>query len=113
MVCHPGGPADSRNFVGNARVKRLPMVQDAAPVIVYLVDFAPGGRTNWHTHSAPQLLLVVDGHGLIQKWGEAVRTITAGDAVTIEPNEKNEIHLTLVLHLEIRPEIVSEKNVQK
>lgn len=28
-----------------------------------------------------------------------------------EPNEGGEIHLTLVLHLEIRPKIVSEKNV--
>ena len=85
----PFEPADARNFVGTARVKRLPVVEGAEPVIVYLVEFEPFGRTNWHTHSAPQVLLVVEGRGLVQKWGEPVRAIRAGDAVTIEPNEKH------------------------
>jgi quercetin dioxygenase-like cupin family protein len=85
----PFEAADQRNFVGNARVKRLPLVEGSQPVIVYLVDFEPGGRTNWHTHSEPQLLLILEGRGLVQKWGEPVRTISAGDAITIEPNEKH------------------------
>ena len=58
-------------------------------VIVYLVDFEAGARTNWHRHSAPQLLLVKEGRGLVQKWGEPVREIAAGDAVRIDPNEKH------------------------
>ena len=83
-------PADARNFVGSARVKKLPMVEEAGQsVIVYLVEFEPGGRTNWHRHTAPQLLLVKEGTGLVQKWGEPVRAINAGDAVCIEPNEKH------------------------
>ena len=77
----PFQPADPRNFVGSARVKRLPMVEEGGQsVIVYLVEFEPGGRTNWHRHSAPQLLLVKEGRGLVQKWGEPVRAIAAGDA---------------------------------
>jgi quercetin dioxygenase-like cupin family protein len=84
------GPADPKNFVGSARVKKLPMVEDGAQsVIVYLVEFEAGGRTNWHRHSAPQLLLVKDGRGLVQKWGEPVQTISAGDAICIEPGEKH------------------------
>jgi len=87
----PFEPADPRNFVGSARVKRLPLIEDggAQAVIVYLVEFQPGGRTNWHRHSAPQLLLVKEGRGLVQKWGEPVREMAAGDAITIEPNEKH------------------------
>src|SRR4051812_35567658 len=85
----PFQPADPRNFRGNARVKRLPLVEGTEPVIVYLVAFEPGGRTNWHTHTAPQLLLVTEGRGLVQKWGEPTRTISAGDAITIEPHEKH------------------------
>ena len=86
----PFEPADVRNFMGSARVKRLPMVEGGGQsVIVYLVEFEPGGRTNWHRHSAPQLLLVQEGHGLVQKWGEPVRQITAGDAICIEPDEKH------------------------
>ena len=83
-------PADARNFVGSARVRKLPMVEDGGQsVIVYLVEFEAGGRTNWHRHTAQQLLLVKEGRGLVQKWGEPVRAIAAGDAVCIEPNEKH------------------------
>lgn len=87
-------PADSRNFIGTARVARLPVVErleagSRESVIVYLVEFAAGARTNWHRHSAPQVLLVKEGRGLVQKWGEPVRQIAAGDAVTIEPHEKH------------------------
>ena len=86
----PFEPADPKNFVGSARVKKLPMVEtDGQSVIVYLVQFEPGGRTNWHRHSAPQLLLVKEGRGLVQKWGEPVRAISAGDAICIEPDEKH------------------------
>jgi 4-carboxymuconolactone decarboxylase len=85
----PFEPADPRNFVGAARVRRLPVVEGAQPVIVYLVAFEPGARTNWHIHSAPQVLLVMEGRGLVQKWGEPARRIAAGDAITIEPNEKH------------------------
>ena len=86
----PFAPADPKNFVGSARVKKLPMVEEAGQsVIVYLVEFEAGGRTNWHRHSAPQLLLVKEGRGLVQKWGEPVRVIAAGDAVCIEPDEKH------------------------
>ena len=82
--------ADERNFVGSARVMKMPMVEDATqPVVVYLVEFEPGGRTNWHRHSGPQLLLVKEGRGFVQKWGERPRAIAAGDAITIEPNEKH------------------------
>ena len=93
MKLLPGGhlePVDLRNFVGTARVQRMPVVQGPGEsVVVFLVDFDPGARTNWHRHSAPQVLLVKEGRGLVQKWGEPVREIAAGDAVTIEPNEKH------------------------
>jgi quercetin dioxygenase-like cupin family protein len=86
----PFAPVDSKNFVGSARVKKLPMVEDGGQsVIVYLVEFEAGARTNWHRHSAPQLLLVQEGRGLVQKWGEPAREIAAGEAVCIEPNEKH------------------------
>ena len=86
----PFAAADPKNFVGSARVKKLPMVEERGQsVVVYLVEFEAGGRTNWHRHSAPQLLLVKEGRGFVQKWGEPIRTMAAGDAICIEPNEKH------------------------
>jgi quercetin dioxygenase-like cupin family protein len=33
--------------------------------LVNNVHFAPGGRTNWHTHGAGQILIVTAGEGLV------------------------------------------------
>ena len=88
----PFEPADPKNFVGSARVKRLPIVEGRRDqsVIVYLVEFEAGGRTNWHRHSAPQLLLVKEGRGLVQKWGEPrARDRGRATPICIEPNEKH------------------------
>jgi quercetin dioxygenase-like cupin family protein len=93
MKLLPGGrlePADRKNFIGAARVQRMPVVEGGGqPVNVFLVVFEPGARTNWHRHSGPQVLLVKEGRGLVQKWGEPVREIGEGDAITIEPHEKH------------------------
>jgi quercetin dioxygenase-like cupin family protein len=54
-----------------------------------MVRFEPGARTHWHTHPLGQTLCVVSGIGRVQKWGEKVREIRAGDVVWIPPNEKH------------------------
>lgn len=82
-------PVDPRNFVGNAHVRRLLITEGDEPVVVYFVDFEPGGRTNWHAHSGIQLLLVTEGRGRVQKWGDPPQDLGAGDAVCIEPGEKH------------------------
>ena len=84
----PFEPADERNFVGSARVKKLPLVDGSEPVVVYLVQFDPGGRTTG-TATAASAAPVKDGQGYVQKWGEPAHAIGPGDAITIEPNEKH------------------------
>lgn len=53
------------------------------------VSFSPGARTAWHTHPGGQILYVSSGRGLIQKEGEPVRAISAGDTVVIAAGEKH------------------------
>jgi quercetin dioxygenase-like cupin family protein len=53
------------------------------------VAFEPGARTAWHTHPLGQTLYVVSGVGRVQKLGEPVREIRAGDTVWIPPGEKH------------------------
>jgi quercetin dioxygenase-like cupin family protein len=53
------------------------------------VSFEPGARTAWHTHPLGQTLYVVSGVGRVQKEGEPVREIRAGDTVWIPPGEKH------------------------
>ena len=50
------------------------------------IRFAAGARTNWHIHSAGQLLLVEEGKGRLQEMGSAIVDIPAGQPVLTKPN---------------------------
>ena len=56
------GPADDASCSRRTRT--------ATPVHVYRVAFEPGGRTNWHTHSGPQWLFIVEDASACRRWGE-------------------------------------------
>jgi len=85
----PFAPADINSFTGPARTKRLASDEVGVPAHVYRVEFDEGGRTNWHTHTGPQWLFIVEGRVRVQKWGEPAREVSAGDAVVIHPGEKH------------------------
>lgn len=80
------GPGD--RFAGAVWLDELATNHDV-DLHAYRVNFAPGGKTAWHTHARGQLLVVVSGIGYVQKRGEAVREIRAGDVVTIGPGEEH------------------------
>jgi quercetin dioxygenase-like cupin family protein len=81
--------ADAKTFAGSAHTKRLASDDAGVAVGVYSVEFDPGARTNWHIHSGPQWLLIVEGRVRVQTWGEPVREVEAGDTVVIQPGEKH------------------------
>ncbi len=85
----PWEPADPAHFTGQARVKRVGVVPGDDTVKVYRVAFEPGSRTDWHAHSGPQLLYVVEGRCRVQKWGAPAFDAGPGDTVCIEPGEKH------------------------
>ena len=85
----PFRPGDANAFVGPVRTKLLASDEDSGPVHVYHVQFPDGARTNWHTHSGPQWLLVTEGRIRVQREGEAVIDVDAGDAVLIAPGERH------------------------
>lgn len=80
------GPAD--RFSGEVWLEEL-ATSPEVDLHAYRVNFAPGGRTAWHAHAGGQLLLVVAGVGYVQERGGPVRTIRAGDVVTIAPGEEH------------------------
>lgn len=85
----PFAPADVKSFTGPARTKRLASDEVGVPAHVYRVEFEEGGRTNWHTHTGPQWLFIVDGRVRVQKWGELPQEASVGDAIVIHPGEKH------------------------
>lgn len=81
--------ADPNTFTGHARMTRMPGLSDAPAVKAFRVEFAAAARTHWHTHSGPQLLVVLDGHCRLQCEGEPVREIEAGDVACITAGERH------------------------
>jgi quercetin dioxygenase-like cupin family protein len=86
---HPSRRVNPDWFTGT--VWQDPIVEAPAPARIRAarVAFEPGARTNWHTHPLGQTLHVVQGIGQVQKEGEPVRVIRAGDTVWIPPNERH------------------------
>jgi quercetin dioxygenase-like cupin family protein len=85
----PVGPVDPGTFIGRATVRRLAHDETGVPVGVYWVKFSDGGRTNWHRHSGPQWLFVVEGRVRVQAEGGGFRDLEAGDAVVVGPGERH------------------------
>lgn len=84
----PFRPADTNSFVGPAKTKLLAS-DDEHGTHVYHVQFGDGARTNWHTHSGPQWLLVTEGRIRVQLEGQPAQDVEAGDAVLVAPSEKH------------------------
>ena len=80
---------DPATFVGRARVQRLAHDETGVPVGVYRVTFSDGGRTNWHRHSGPQWLFVVEGRVRVQAEGGGPQDLDVGDAVVMAPGERH------------------------
>jgi quercetin dioxygenase-like cupin family protein len=81
--------ADSASFVGQAHTRLLASSSEGTPVHVYHVQFESGARTNWHTHSGAQWLLVTEGRIRVQTAGAQPEDVQAGDAVVFAPGEKH------------------------
>lgn len=58
-------------------------------VTINNVFFAPGGRTDWHTHEQGQILQVQAGQGWVCVDGEQPQPIRPGDVVWIPAGERH------------------------
>ena len=50
------------------------------------IRFEAGSRTNWHTHTAPQMLWVEDGRGLWQERGDPIKELSKDVPVVTKAN---------------------------
>jgi quercetin dioxygenase-like cupin family protein len=81
------GPADY--FTGVVWLNEITSAPYSSDVRAVMVTFEPGARTAWHTHPHGQLIQIVSGFGRVQKSGEGVVEVLAGDVVWFEPGERH------------------------
>jgi 4-carboxymuconolactone decarboxylase len=82
-------PGPAENFTGTVRLEMLFEALDPSHASGGTVSFEPGARTAWHSHPRGQILIVTAGTGRVQRWGDPVEEIRAGDVVRIPANEKH------------------------
>lgn len=77
-------------FTGNVWLNEVSVPTEAASRLhAYLVTFASGARTAWHTHPVGQVLYVVSGIGRVQTEGMAPQTVRPGDTIVFAAGEKH------------------------
>jgi len=81
------GPAEY--FSGAVQVEELFPADDPSRTSSGKVTFEPGARSAWHTHPLGQILIVTDGMGWIQQWGQPIEEIRKGDVIWIPAGVKH------------------------
>lgn len=76
-------------FTGTAWRDFVCEAQPPSRLRIHVVSFAPGSRTNWHTHPLGQSLYVTSGSGLVGRDDGSVERISAGDSVWLDPGERH------------------------
>ena len=95
--------AGSGFFVGEAAIQPLIAAEDGVDVIA--VRFEPGARTYLHSHSVPQILHVIEGHGTLATETERF-DVGPGDVVHVLPGEMHwhgAASDSSFVHISIRP----------
>lgn len=82
----PGNPA---YFSGGVTLKRMASAEDLGANKLFRVEFPASARTNWHTHSGTQMLVVLEGRCRFQHSGGPVSEAGAGELILIPPGEKH------------------------
>lgn len=79
-------PADPEHFTGP--VWRTPMIKspNGETLSGQRLVYAPGARSHWHAHTAEQVLVVLEGRGLVEwEGGSGPQPLSAGDWVHVSP----------------------------
>jgi len=85
----PVRPAPPQNFTGSVQVEMLFEALAPSNATAGTVTFQPGARTAWHTHPRGQILVITAGTGRVQRWGDPIEEVRAGDVVQIPAGQKH------------------------
>jgi len=85
----PASSGDPSYFTGQVQITPLIAAEGPSRLTGALVSFEPGARTKWHVHPLGQTLIVTEGSGWVQQWGQPPQPIRAGDVVRIPPGVKH------------------------
>lgn len=86
---NPTSKAPASRFTGDVYLTMVRTPTPPSRLVAALVRFAPGARTNWHSHAVGQTLHVTEGVGYVVNRAGRVITMRAGDTVWTPPGEEH------------------------
>ncbi|MGL4610576.1 MAG: cupin domain-containing protein [Trueperaceae bacterium] len=78
----------NENFTGTVNRAEVATSKDNS-VRMYQVRFQPKARTNWHTHTGDQVLIVLEGQCLVKREGHPPVILSEGEAISLPGNERH------------------------
>lgn len=82
-------PATGDLFIGPVERQGVFGEEDSSQLRIGVVTFKEGAVNKYHHHTFDQVLVVLEGEGIVQKEGEAERRIAAGDAIFVPAGERH------------------------
>ncbi len=89
IVEAPAGIKPGKYFTGLVNLSKILEGTEGDPIELYRVTFDAGARTDWHAHQGLQVLYVESGECRLQKEGEPVQNVQAGNVILIDADEKH------------------------
>ncbi|NHU85172.1 cupin domain-containing protein [Kocuria sp. JC486] len=86
---HQTGQGPAERFVGDVYVDGIVSEPGTSKLTAAHVRFAPGARTNWHTHTLGQSLYCTDGVGVVVNRAGEVMVLRAGETVWAAEDEEH------------------------
>jgi quercetin dioxygenase-like cupin family protein len=83
------GRAPASSFTGEVYITPVAVPEPPSRLFAAHVHFAPGARTNWHSHPGGQTLFVTEGVGLVGTRDGRLLRILPGDTVSCPPDEEH------------------------
>ena len=81
-------PHSGKLFTGPVTMQPIIGKELNCDLIIAQVNFGPGVRNKFHSHSSEQILIVTKGNGIVATENEQ-KTVVAGDIIFIPPGEKH------------------------
>jgi len=81
-------PHSGKLFTGSVTMQPIIGKELNSDLVISQVNFGPGVRNKFHSHSREQILIVTKGKGIVATEKEHI-TVSMGDVVLILPGEKH------------------------
>lgn len=84
-----GVKAPNTHHLGDAWLNFLFQEEDGLDYNITQATFSPNSTLDWHKHSTPQVLIVLEGKGYYQEKGKDPIIIKEGDVIKCESNTEH------------------------